>query len=419
MKTLLIQQALLNGKRCDVLIKGNTIDMIADSIGIEADTVIDGKGKALIPGFANAHAHSAMTLFRGLGEDVPLMKWLHEYIWPYDLRIEEEMVYWGVKLACVEMIRSGTTCFNDLYWHLPQAVRATEEMGLRSVQAHSWIDFFEKERAEAHKVKLAKIYEASKQWSELTQFSVGPHSVYTVSPESWQWMAAFAGEHNLMLHTHLAETQTEYEDALKNFGVTPTRHLYDLKVLGPNVVAAHAIWLTPEDVQILGDHGVSVVHNPNSNLKLASGYKFLYNELKDAGVRVCLGTDGSASSNNLDMLEAMKNAALVQKAWRNDAASLPINELMQVASLHGYQAMGILAGKVEVGWLADLILIDLCQPAFVPNHNFYANLIYAANGSAVDTVICNGKILMQHKKIEGEEHIMEMAQKMAEKMIND
>ena len=418
MNTILIQQVLLDGKFCDVFIEGNRISMISDSIGFEADKVIDGKNRALVPGFANAHAHSAMTLFRGLGEDISLMKWLHDYIWPYEARLDEEMVYWGAKLACLEMIRSGITACNDMYWFIPGCVRAMEEMGVRSVHAYSWIDFFKAERAEAHKVGLAKMYKESEKWSEMTAFSVGPHAIYSVSSDSLQWIAAYAREHGLMLHIHLAESQTEYEDSLQNWGVTPIRYLYDLGVLGPNVVAAHGIWLSPEDIQILGDHGVSVVHNPNSNLKLASGYKFKYSELRDAGVRVCLGTDGCASSNNLDMLEAMKHAAFLQKAWRRDPAAMPLDELMTVASLHGYEAMGIHAGKVEVGWLADLILIDLHQSVFVPDHNFYANLIYAANGNAVDTVICNGKILMEHKWIPNEDEILDMGQKMAKKLVS-
>jgi len=418
MNTILIQQVWFDGRFCDVLIEGNKIGVISDSIDFVADKIIDGTRKALIPGFANAHTHSAMTLFRGLGEDISLMKWLHEYIWPYEARLDEEMVYWGAKLACLEMIRSGITACNDLYWYIPACVRAMEEMGVRSVQAYSWIDFFTQERADAHKIELEQMHKKSEGWSDLTGFSVGPHSIYSVSADSLQWMAAYARNHGLMFHIHLAESQMEYEDSLKNWGVTPVRYLYDLGVLGPNVVAAHGVWLSSEDIHMLGDYGVSVVHNPNSNLKLASGYKFKYEELRDAGVRVCLGTDGCASSNNLDMLEAMKHAAFLQKAWRRDPASMPLNELMNMASLHGYEAMGIHAGKVEVGRLADLILIDLQQPVFVPFHNFYANLIYAANGSAVDTVICNGRVLMEGKKIDGEAQILEMAQKMAEKLVN-
>ncbi|MCL1974454.1 MAG: amidohydrolase [Bacteroidetes bacterium] len=417
MNLMLIKQVWMNGKKCDVLIEGTTISKIADSIDIPVNKTIDGRHKALIPGFANTHTHSAMTLFRGMGEDISLMKWLHEYIWPYEAKLDEEMIYWGAKLACVEMIRSGITACNDMYWYPATCRRAMEELGMRSVQSYVWIDFFERERAEAHKIKLALTHKQAAAWSELTSFSVGPHAIYSVSGDSLKWATTFAKEYGLMLHIHLAESQTEYEDCVKERGLTPTRYLYELGVLGPNVVAAHGVWLSPEDIRILGDCGVSVVHNPNSNLKLASGYKFKYDELKEAGVRICLGTDGCASSNNLDMVEAMKHAALLQKAWRRDPASMPLKELMDVASLHGYEAMGIRAGKIEEGWLADLALIDLRQPAFVPNHNFYANLIYAANGGAVDTVICNGRILMEGKKIEGEKQILEMAQQMATKLV--
>ncbi|MDR2586346.1 MAG: amidohydrolase [Prevotellaceae bacterium] len=417
MNSILIQQVRIDDKFSDVLIEGNKISMIFDSIVVDADKIIDGKNKALIPGFANAHAHSAMTLFKGLGEDIPLMKWLHDYIWPYEAKLDEEMVYWGAKMACLEMIRTGTTVCNDMYWYPQVCKRAMEEMGLRSVQAYVWIDFFDKGRAANHKINLEKMYRESLGWSDLTQFSVGPHAIYSVSSDSLQWISAFAQEHEVMLHIHLAESQTEYEDSIKNWGVTPTKYLHNLGILGPNVVAAHSVWLSPEDIQILGDHGVCVVHNPNSNLKLASGYKFKYDELRDAGVRVCLGTDGCASSNNLDMLEAMKHAAFLQKAWRRDPAAMPLQELMTVASFNGYQAMNVHAGKIEVGMLADLILIDLQQSAFVPCHNFYANLIYAANGSAVDTVLCNGRILMEEKRVEGEAQIFEMTAKMAQKLI--
>ncbi|MCL2739562.1 MAG: amidohydrolase [Bacteroidales bacterium] len=417
MNRIIIQQVWLDGRTCDVLVEGNKIGRIADSIVEPADKIVDGRHKALIPGFANAHAHSAMTLFRGLGEDIPLMKWLHEYIWPYEAKLDEEMIYWGAKLACVEMIRSGTTACNDMYWHPAICLKAMEEMGLRSVQSYAWIDFFDEERAKAHKVNLVRMHKESAGWSELTGFSIAPHAIYSVSAHSLKWMADYAREHGLMLHIHLAESRTEYEDCVRERGVTPTRYLYELGVLGPHVVAAHGVWLSPEDILILGHHGVSVVHNPNSNLKLASGYKFKYNELKDAGVRVCLGTDGCASSNNLDMLEAMKHAALLQKAWRSDPASMPLGELLDIASLHGYEAMGINAGKIEEGRLADMALIDLLQSAFVPRHNFHANLVYAANGSAVDTLICNGRILMENKKIDGERQILEMTQKMAEKLV--
>ena len=417
MNSILIRQTWVDGHTCDVLIESTKISRIDNSINVSADKIIDGRHKALIPGFANTHAHSAMTLFRGVGEDISLMKWLHDYIWPYEAKLNEEMVYWGTKLACVEMIRSGITACNDMYWYPDTCRKAMEEMGLRSVQSYVWIDFFDSERAKDHKIRLAKIHKESSDWSELTGFSVGPHAIYSVSADGLKWMAAYAREYGLMLHIHLAESQTEYEDCIREKGLTPTRYLHELGVLGPNVVAAHGIWLSPEDIQILGDHGVSVVHNPNSNLKLASGYKFKYDELKEAGVRICLGTDGCASSNNLDMLEAMKHAALLQKAWRRDPASMPLQELMKVASLHGHEAMGIHAGTIAEGWLADLVLIDLRQPAFVPNHNFYANLIYAANGSAIDTLICNGRVLMENKKIEGEKQILKMAQKMANKLV--
>jgi Cytosine deaminase and related metal-dependent hydrolases len=415
MNRILISQVQLNGKPCDILIEGSQIAKIVPKIEAEnISKTIDGRDKAVISSFANTHTHSAMTLFRGLGEDMPLMKWLNECIWPYEKHLDEEAVYWGARLACVEMIKSGTTVFNDMYWHVPACVKAAEEMGLKSVQGYCWIDHFEDARVEKHKRDLPALHALSRSWNaDLTKFSVAPHAIYTVSDEGWRWMAAYAREHGLMLHIHLEESQTEHEWVQTEYDKSVTRYLYDLGVLGPNVVAAHSVWLSDEDIQILGDHGVSAVHNPNSNFKLASGYKFKYNELRDAGVRVCLGTDGCASSNNLDMVEAMKNAAMMQKVWRRDPAAMPLNELMEVASRHGYEAMGFAGGRIEEGLPADLALIDLLQPAFVPSHNFHASLIYAAHGDAVDTLLCNGRILMENRQVPEEKYIMRQVQETA------
>ena len=419
MNRILITQVQLDGKPCDILIEGSKIAKIAPKIEArDVNKEIDGRDKAVISGFANTHAHSAMTLFRGLGEDMPLMQWLNDCIWPYEKNLDEEAVYWGAKLACLEMIKSGTTVFNDMYWHVPACVKAAEETGLKSVQGYCWIDHFDPSRVEKHKAALSRLHEASRSWnSELSHFSVAPHAVYTVSEEGWRWMAAYAREYGLMLHIHLEESQMEHEDALAKYGMSVTQYLHKIGVLGPNVVAAHSVWLSDEDIRILGDYGVSVVHNPNSNFKLASGYKFKYNELRDAGVRVCLGTDGCASSNNLDMVEAMKNAAMMQKVWRRDPAAMPLNELMEVASRHGYEAMGFAGGRIEEGLPADLALIELLQPAFVPNHNFQANLIYAAHGDAVDTLICNGRILMENRVVPEEKYILRQAQQAAIRLL--
>ena len=384
----------------------------------EYDKIIDGSRKAIIPGFVNAHAHSAMTLFRGVGEDVPLDQWLKERIWPYEAKLDEEMVYWGAKLACVEMIRTGTTTFNDMYWHLNGTLRAAEEMGMRSVQSFTWLDNFNDEIIEQNKKQMKEAHKLSARWSPLTTFAISPHAIYTVSEKSFRYINNFAKDNGIIVHTHLAETRSEMDQAERDFGMSPTEYLNKLGLLSPSLIAAHSLWLSSDDIKLLGDNGVNTVHNPNSNLKLASGYKFKYNELRDAGANVCLGTDGCASSNNLDMIDSMKAAALLQKVWRNDPGAIPLKELMDVASLNGAKALRINTGKIAPGYLADVALVDMAKPSFVPNHYFLANLVYAANGECIDTVICDGKIIMENQIIPGQDKIYQKVQEVADRVVD-
>ncbi|HPW78996.1 MAG TPA: amidohydrolase [Bacteroidales bacterium] len=421
MKTILITNVWLYKERKDVLIQGNKIQSVepAGTIPIEGhDKVIDGSDKAIIPGFVNAHAHSAMTLFRGVGEDVPLDQWLRERIWPYEAKLDEEMVYWGAKLACIEMIRTGTTTFNDMYWHLNGTKRAAEEMGMRSVQSFTWLDNFDDSIIEQNKTMMKEAHKVSAQWSSLTTFAISPHAIYTVAEKSFRYINAYAKDNDILVHTHLAETRSEMDQAERNFGMSPTEYLNKLSLLNPSLIAAHSLWLSSDDIKLLGDNGVNTVHNPNSNLKLASGYKFKYNELRDAGANVCLGTDGCASSNNLDMIDSMKTAALLQKVWRNDPGAIPIKELMNVASLNGAKALRIHAGKIAPGYLADVALVNMARPSFVPNHYFLANLVYAANGECIDTVICDGKIIMENQQIPGQEKIYQKVQEVADRVVD-
>ena len=215
----------------------------------------------------------------------------------------------------------------------------------------------------------------------------------------------------------MAETEGEVQDSVKQFGLTPVRYLYQLGILSPRLILAHGLYVDEEEIQMLADQGVTVVHNPASNMKLASGYRFKYSEMKAAGVRVALGTDGCSSSNNLDMVEAMKLASLLGKAWRKEPEAVTAKEIFHTATFSGAEAIHLKAGQIAEGFLADLCLVDLRMPAFTPNHNFISNLVYAANGSCIDTVICNGKILMQDRKVPGEEEIMEKAADLAYKLV--
>jgi 5-methylthioadenosine/S-adenosylhomocysteine deaminase len=226
------------------------------------------------------------------------------------------------------------------------------------------------------------------------------------------WAVDFAREHGLKIHIHVSETQKEIRDCMEQHGgMSPVEYLDSLGVLGPDVIAAHTLWISENDIRILGERGVHCVHNVNSNLKLASGYRFLYNELRDAGANVCLGTDGCASSNNLDMLETMKTSAMIQKAWRGDPSAMPLNELLQMATVNGARALGYKAGKVEEGYLADLLIIDTENYNFLSPGSFLANFVYSAHSDCIDSVICNGRFVMRNRKVEGEKDILEAARK--------
>ena len=417
--SILIKGVWLNDRIKDVYIQENRIQQIGECLEVQADQVIDGKKKALIPGFVNAHTHAAMTLFRGFGDDMPLKAWLEEKIWPNEAKLTSEDVYWGTKLACLEMIKSGTTTFFDMYHKFSASAKAIEEMGLRALLAGACFDHFNPELRERGKQAVEKLYAESATFSDRIQYAAGPHAIYTVSGELLQWIHAFAKEHQVPIHLHLAETEGEVQDSIRQFGLTPVRYLRQLGILSPHLILAHGLYVDEEEIQMLADYGVTVVHNPASNMKLASGYRFKYREMQEAGVRIALGTDGCSSSNNLDMVEAMKLASLLGKAWRKDPEAITAKEIFHTATVSGAEAINLKAGQITEGFLADLCLVDLSLPAFTPNHNFISNLVYAANGSCVDTVICNGKILMQDKKVSGEEEIMERAAELAYKLVDN
>ena len=418
--SILIKGVLLNDAVKDVYIEKNEIRHIGTDLQVQADQVIDGKRKALIPGFVNAHTHAAMTLFRGFGDDMALMPWLEQKIWPNEDKLTYEDMYWGTKLACLEMIKSGTTTFSDMYHQYEATADAVEEMGMRALVAGACFDGFNLKLAERCKRENEKLMaEVVGNYSDRIRYVAGPHAIYTVSGELLKWIHSFTAEHDAPVHLHLAETEGEVQDSVKKFGLTPVRYLNKLGVLSPRLIIAHGIYVDDDEIRMLADHDVKVVHNPASNMKLASGIRFKFCEMRKAGVTVALGTDGCSSSNNLDMVEAMKLASLLGKAWRKDPEAIPAGEIFKAATEAGASAIGLKAGRIAEGYLADLCLVDLNIPAFIPNHNFVSNLVYAANGSCIDTVICDGKILMQDKKVPGEEEIMERTAELAYKLVKE
>lgn len=374
-------------------------------------------GKVALPGFINMHTHAGMSMMRGVGEDLVFHDWIDK-IWKIEEGIDHEYVYWATKVACLEMIRTGTTTFNDQYWFHSSAIKAAEEMGIRIATGYDFLDRFDPEEAE-RQIEQCKLQtaEALNAGYNLTMYQLAFHAVYTVSERSLHWIRDYSRQNNLRLHIHLCETRKEVEDCkAAHGGLTPVEYFDSLGLLSPRVIAAHTLWLTPHDIEILAARGVHCVHNVNSNTKLASGYRFLYNELRDAGVNICIGTDGCGSSNNLDILEAMKTSAIFQKAWRNDPSALPLPELLDMATINGAKALQFNGGRLEEGAVADILIIDTDNTFFLSPAPFLANLVYSAHSDCIDSVICDGKFVMRHREIKGEREILNEARKMMSKI---
>ena len=394
MSDILIKNVLLFGKKTNVLIKGRRFSSLAAPADTPAREVIDGEGMALMPPFYNTHTHAAMTLLRGYADDMPLHKWLTEYIWPFEEKLTAADIREGSRLAVREMIQSGTVFFNDMYFDVEETIDVVREYGMRAAIGVTFMETHSKSQQQ-DKLNLLK------HWADPTggriTLTVAPHSIYTVGRDMLQLCSRTARDLGFKLHIHVSETRKEVDDCLREHGTTPVRYLDELGVLGPEVVAAHAVHVDAEEADILAARGVTISHCPCSNQKLASG-TFPYNRIREAGCRVTLGTDGTSSNNNLDMREEMKFAALIAKGASGDPQTMPASEAMEIATRNGAEAFGIDAGRIAEGKLADAILIRLDGVCMQPLHHLVSNWVYAANSGIVDTVICDGRILMQHRE---------------------
>ncbi|HSR87605.1 MAG TPA: amidohydrolase [Pontiella sp.] len=405
---VLIKGVQLNGNQTDVFIEANRFKTIAPNLEADGAEVLDGKGLAILPTFVNMHTHAAMTLLRSYADDLELHDWLTNYIWPLEAKLGEEDIYNGTRLACLEMIKSGTTGFNDMYWHFHGTARAVEEMGMRAMLSSVFIDFSDETKAREQRDLTKELLYESRQYSDRIGFALGPHALYSVSEKSLRWAGDFAGENDLLLHIHVSETVKEVEDCLAKYGLRPVQWLDKIGLLGPNVVAAHVIHVNNEEIRILAERGVKVVHNPASNMKLASG-SFPYGKMADRGVEVLLGTDGCSSNNNLDMMEEMKLAALLAKLQYNDPTLLDTHTVFDMATVKGAETLGWDCGKIAEGKLADCMLVDLSNHRLVPGYHLIDDMVYSADSSCIDTVVCNGRILMRGGTVDGEEEIIECA----------
>ncbi len=423
MAAILLRDVTLGDERKDILIGQGRIRKIGPvgscagwDLAGDLD-MMDCSGMVAIPGLINMHTHSPMSLMRGIGEDMLFHEWLSK-IWKVEEHLDHDFVYWGTQVACLEMIRTGTTTFNDQYWFFDSSVKAAREMGMRIATGYDVMDKDSREEAARQKDQCLAKSEAFLHAGDPGHiYELAFHAIYSVSEEMIVWTNELSARYDVPLHIHLCETRKEVEDCkAQHGGLTPVEYLDRLGVLSPRLLAAHTLWLSPHDIELLAARGVHCIHNINSNTKLSSGYRFLYNEMRDAGINLCLGTDGCASSNNLDLLEAMKNAALFQKAWREDPSALPLPELLDMATRNGARALRLDAGRIEEGAVADIVLVDTDNTFFLSPGPFLANLIYSAHSDCIDSVICDGRFLMRHREIPGEREIISEARKVLAKI---
>jgi 5-methylthioadenosine/S-adenosylhomocysteine deaminase len=387
------------------------------AMNTRADLRMNAKGKVAMPGLINCHTHVPMTLFRGIAEDQPLQKWLKETIWPLEAKLSPTDVYGGALLGCTEMIQSGTTCFSDMYFHEHMVAKAVETSGLRAVLAEGIIEAGNKELGRKMLEKSVDFAESfSGHANGRVSTMLAPHAAYSCSPQILALVSERASSLGVGVHLHVAESKALFKQSRKKYDASETEFLDSIGFLKDNVVAAHCIDLSGRDMKILSKRRVNVAYVPVGNMKLGLGAARI-KDLIDLGVNVGLGTDGPASNNSLDMFETMKFAALLQKLAYRDPEILPAYDVLKMTTINGAKALGLEkdVGSLEVGKKADVILLDLSKPHLNPLHDIYANLVYSTRGSDVDTVIVDGKILMENKHVATlDEHtVIEKADKTA------
>lgn len=377
------------------------------------DEVLDGSGHVLLPGLVNGHTHAAMTLFRGYGSDLGLMEWLEQRIWPAEGRLDDDAVYWGTRLACLEMIRSGTVRFWDMYWHPEAVARAVQDSGIRATVGFPLVDGMDPERGKQVQADGERTLDALEELGPRITPSLTPHGIYTVSEPTLEWAAQQAADRGLPLHLHFLEVEDEVSGCEERYGIRPAELLDRVGALGPKTVLAHGVWIDEPELELVAERGAAVVTNPSSNLKLAVGRIFPYDAMRAHGIPVGLGTDGAASNNSLDLLAEVKLLALLQKHRQRDPKAMPAEEAWAIAT--GAQAPLLGGTPLAVGQPADFVLVREQAPVLEPGH-LVANLVYAATGDVVDATVVDGRVLMRDGVVEGEEEIVARVRECARRL---
>ena len=416
--SILIKNVLHNNQTTDVLIEGNKFSSIAQNIEVNAEKIIDGSNKAILPAFYNTHNHAAMSILRGFGDDKPLFEWLNEDIWPIEDQLTEDDIAVASRLAILEMIKSGTVFFADMYFFGERTMQAVADMGIRAAISRVEMDLFDEQKAEQKKIDTANFIDFPNPCPQRIIKCLSCHAVYTVSDELFKFAKETAEKQGWFMQIHVSETKQEVDDCFAKWGMSPVAKLDSLGLLTPKTILAHAVHLSDEDIAIIKKRGCYISTNPISNLKLNSGM-FMFEKLYEAmPENITLGTDGASSNNNLNMLDSMKFCSLVAKAESNSALGGKAQDIYKVATTNGAKAFGLDAGEIKEGCLADCLLVDLDNVFLTPNYNIISNMVYSADSSCVCDVMCDGRLIMENGKVAGEKEIIDNAKKLAEKIKN-
>ncbi|HEX3242042.1 MAG TPA: amidohydrolase [Solirubrobacterales bacterium] len=413
MSALTVTGARLDGATVAIRCSEGVIEALGpDVVPEDGDETIDAGGAPLIPAFANGHTHAAMTLFRGYGGDLPLMRWLQEKVWPVEARLDAEDVYWGARLACLEMIRTGTARFWDMYWQPAATARAVADSGLGATIGGPIFDA--DGQTESMKATALAALEELEPFEPVVGRALAPHSIYTVSEDLLRWTGEVAADRGIPVHIHLSETESEVEDCLATHGERPAQYLDRLGLLGERTMLAHGVWLDQGELELIAERGATIVTNPVANLKLASGGPFPYPAARDAGVAVALGTDGAGSNDSLDLFSDLKTFALMQRHAAGDPTVLPAPEALEIAT--GARAPILGAGEpLTVGAPADFLLLrgDAYE---IGLGDLASDIVYAASGSVVDTTVVAGRVLMRGGHVGGAEETIARASERAARL---
>ncbi len=408
-------------KNIDILIEEGKIKEIAKNIDVSSECeIVDCSKKLVIPALFNAHTHASMVLFRGYRDDQELHAWLSD-VWKVEAKLKPKHIYAGALFACMEMAKTGTYCFVDMYFEMEEVAKAASEIGLKAFLGYGMIDLFKEDKREKEiKTTEEFIKNIEGKFDGITPV-LAPHAIYTCSKELLEWVNEFAKEKNLLKTIHLSETRKEVFDCVKVHGIRPVEYLEKINFLDCNTVLFHASWVTKGEIAIIAKANAKVVHCPASNMKLATGGAFPFREYKENGVTICLGTDGACSNNCLDMFREMKFAALLQKWFRWNGAEVNAQEILDTATVNPAKAFGLNSGSIEEGKEANLILLNLNHYSLRPERNVLSNIVYSATGNCVSELIVAGKFVVREGKLVNadEEKIIEKLEKAVEDLLGE